>query len=446
MIKIRNLTRTSLLLIAVSYIMAWSVGFQWRENIIEYDVSRYYAYLPAILNHQDLTFSFLDELPEEMLSDIDIRKNKTPDGNHYFNKMTVGLAWMYLPYYGLASLSSAIVASDKDPFSNFYGAFILFGGMIYGLVGLYLVSKILRNHFQDSVTALVLICIAFASNFFNYTVAEGGMSHVYSFFLFSLLLFLSIRYFQNPRWKIAFFSGIVFGLIVLIRPTNSIVIIPVFLWGVYGKSAFSERFDLLRKKLPHLIPFIMAMLIIIAPQLYYWKTMTGSWIYYSYQNEGFDFLQPEILNGLLSYRKGWLVYSPVMLFSIAGLFLLFNRKYRSFLLPVLSFFIINLYIVFSWETWWYGGGFGARALVESYVFLAFPMAVFINFVLNKSRTVRIFLLFVTAFLILLNLFQTYQYAKGILHRDSMTKKAYWHIFAKPNADVPERMFSPPSKK
>ncbi|MCF8234428.1 MAG: glycosyltransferase family 39 protein [Bacteroidales bacterium] len=306
--------------------------------------------------------------------------------------------------------------------------------------------KYCENHSQDIVTALVLICIAFASNFFNYAVAEGGMSQVYSFFLFALFLHLSIRYFINPRWKTYLLVGLVFGLIVLIRPTNSIVIIPVFLWGVYGKSAFNERFDLLRKKLPHLIPFIMAMLIIIAPQLYYWKTMTGSWIYYSYQNEGFNFLQPEILNGLLSYRKGWLVYSPVMLFSIAGLFLLFNRKYRSFLLPVLSFFIINLYIVFSWETWWYGGGFGARALVESYVFLAFPMAVFINYVLKRSLIIWVLLLLAVAFFIAVNLLQTYQYAKGIFHRDSMTKKAYWHIFAEPNADVPERMFSPPSKK
>lgn len=128
-----------------------------------------------------------------------------------------------------------------------------------------------------------------------------------------------------------------------------------------------------------------------------------------------------------------------------ALFLMFKRRYRGLLLPVLFFFVINLYVVFSWETWWYGGGFGARALVESYVFLAFPMAAFINFVLNKSRTARIVLLLATAFLISLNLFQTYQYAKGILHRESMTQKAYWHVFMNPFADLPGKMLDPPSK-
>ncbi|MDZ7740534.1 MAG: hypothetical protein U5Q03_01925 [Bacteroidota bacterium] len=82
--KTGRLTPYSLVLISIAYLLAWTLGYQWRANIIEYDVSRYYAYLPAIFQHQDLSFSFLDNLPESNLKDIDIDKQQNPGWKSVF--------------------------------------------------------------------------------------------------------------------------------------------------------------------------------------------------------------------------------------------------------------------------------------------------------------------------------------------------------------------------
>jgi hypothetical protein len=52
----------------------------------------------------------------------------------------------------------------------------------------------------------------------------------------------------------------------------------------------------------------------------------------------FYFLDPEIISGLFSYRKGWLIYTPVMAFGLVGMF--FTRKSATPLfLPVLLFIV-----------------------------------------------------------------------------------------------------------
>jgi hypothetical protein len=90
--------------------------------------------------------------------------------------------------------------------------------------------------------------------------------------------------------------------------------------------------------------------------------------------------------------------------------------------------MINLYIIWSWWCWWYGGGFGQRALIESYAVLAIPFASFSTFVINRKWPLRIVFLILTAALISLNIFQTRQYYRGVIHWDAMSKYTYWDSF------------------
>ncbi|MEZ4829119.1 MAG: hypothetical protein R3C61_22970 [Bacteroidia bacterium] len=47
---------------------------------------------------------------------------------------------------------------------------------------------------------------------------------------------------------------------------------------------------------------------------------------------------------------------------------------------------INIYVVFAWEVWWYGGSFGARRLVQSYAILILPFAAFVTAMLRNRMT------------------------------------------------------------
>ena len=165
-------------------------------------------------------------------------------------------------------------------------------------------------------------------------------------------------------------------------------------------------------------------------QLGYWKYITGEWIHYSYEEEGFNFLKPEIWNGLLSYRKGWFVYTPLAIVCIIGLVNLW-RTFPKLFLGITTYLIVNVYIVFSWHQWYYGGGFGSRALIESYAVLSIPLACFVAWVLSvRSKVLKSFVGLILVSLVVLNLWQSYQFSLGTIPWDHNNKEYYWRVFFK----------------
>jgi hypothetical protein len=181
----------------------------------------------------------------------------------------------------------------------------------------------------------------------------------------------------------------------------------------------------------HPLKLLLAILLFIIPmipQAIYWKIITGNWFFYSYPGEKFFFDNPKLFDFLFSYRKGWFVYTPMMILAVAGLFYL--RKFAKewmFILPITL--IVVLYVLSSWWTWWYGGGYGMRAMIQFYAFLAFPMAALFEHMQQSTPLKWSRNLIVVAF-IWYSLLQSYQYKKVYIHWDSMSKDTYWLIFGK----------------
>ncbi|MCK4829145.1 hypothetical protein KA005_76185 [bacterium] len=123
------------------------------------------------------------------------------------------------------------------------------------------------------------------------------------------------------------------------------------------------------------------------------------------------------------------MYTPIMIFSLIGIPFLYKQN-RVLFWPVLIFTVLNIYLLSSWCFWWYGGGFGLRAFVDSYGILAFPIAAFAQWFLKEKVYLRIMLLALFAVLVWFNLFQTKQYKRNAIHYISMTKGAYWETFLK----------------
>jgi hypothetical protein len=175
----------------------------------------------------------------------------------------------------------------------------------------------------------------------------------------------------------------------------------------------------------------------------YWKMQTGQLFYYSYSDQGFFFLSSHITDGLFSFRKGWFIYTPIMTLAIAGMF--FLPKYlKKATLAIPIFTALNIYIIFSWWSWWYGGSYGARPLIDSYALLAIPFAAFIEQSLKWPKAIKIFMLSVLAVLLAHGVFQTFQYYYGAIHWDSMTKEAYIDSFGrlKPSASFQHLISEP----
>lgn len=392
-----------------------------QSRLFELDSGGYFNYLPAtFVYHQDYDFSYIEKhnFPSNFLSRID---------NHSFNKYGIGVAVLQAPFYGITHLvTSSKNKFPADGFSQPYQHSIMIGAIFYGLLGLYFLRKVLLTIFSDVVVAVTLVVICFGSNLLYYSTFEPCMSHIYSFFLFSVGLFLTDLFWKKEKPVHFLVLSLVIGLILLVRIPNLVFMIVPLLWKINSRSTFTNRVQAIwRNKAVVLIGFLLVCCFASA-QAYVYRHQLGAWFVSPYTNEGFLWDQPMFGRVLFSYRKGWLVYSPLMVFSIVGLWQLFKR-HKSYILPITSFFVINLYVISCWWNWWYGGGYGMRALVESMAVMALPLAAMIEYLFSK-KTLSYLFTAILPLLICYNFLNMHQYKHGIIHYDSMTKASYWAIF------------------
>jgi hypothetical protein len=334
--------------------------------------------------------------------------------------MTMGVALFYSPFFFSAHALAGPLGFPADGYSKPYRVALVISSVVFALSGLLILIRLLRKFFSRGVAAVTILAIGLGTNLYFYSTIDPAMSHAYNFFLFAAFIFLTDKWIHQPSWPTTMLLGLAGGLIILVRPTNGIIFILVPLWFVGSVSDFKNRFNLLIKNSSRVVAIALIVLLVFLPQLLYWKYSTGSYFHYSYGDERFFFNDPEFFKGLFSYRKGWLVYTPIMAFALAGMILLHQRQ-RKLFWPVAVFTLLNLYIIWSWWCWWYGGGFGQRALIESYALLSIPFAAFTQFLMSKRSAIRAVFLGLVFFLVLLNIFQTFQYTEGIIHWDGMTK-------------------------
>ena len=155
--------------------------------------------------------------------------------------------------------------------------------------------------------------------------------------------------------------------------------------------------------------------------------MSGHWLLDSYAGEQFDFRHPHLVEGLFSYRKGWLLYTPLAAIMLLGLGAAWRRRPAVVALTVLLLPVL-LYSTFSWEAWWYGGGFSARPLVSLYPLLALPLAALLAEAQHWRGRRQALLLTAVTLCIGLNLWQTWQFATGALLPDRTTGEQYRRHF------------------
>lgn len=399
---------------------------QAKDRIITYDAVSYYAYLPAIFIHNDLTFSFIDEI--DLNSDLHRYDLVTLKNGNKLVKMTMGLSILYLPFFLLGHTWALFSDYAVTGFSKPYEIAIALSTVIYALLGIIILSRILRKHFSGFITSMTLLVIGIGTNLFTYLTFKSPMVHAYNFFMLTTFLYGFQKFYKNPKLLYAALLGLLGGLIILTRPTNLIpVAMIVLFYGVYSKATLQEKIYFFKSHAKPLLVGIVCCIAVGLPQLFYWKAMSGSWLFFSYKGESFFWGRPMIPQILFSYRNGWLIYTPVMFFAIAGFFRLKGQLKKYLVINVAST-VFLLYVFSCWWTWWFGGGHGFRPMIDMYGILALPMAAAFQKISENGRLFKIILAGVLVFFVHLNLFQHNQYKRALLHWDSMTEEAYWEIF------------------
>ena len=423
--------KPSVLVIAGIALLVTLLNFnhhKWKREgaVIQWDVISYYAYLPATFIYHDIDLKFREENLEKFADKV--WPLPTPTGKNAI-VTSMGMSYLYAPFFFMAHGVAKITSYEADGYSVPYRFALVFSALFYLITGLIFLRKLLLNYFSERVTALVLITVVPGTNLLYYSVYEAPMSHAYSFSLIAVFLFLTWRFFRKPGTGIALLIGFTGGLIALIRPTNIIVVLLLLLWDIQSWKGFVQRITFFLRRLDLVFWMILPFFAVWVPQFLYWHHVSGKYLYFSYGPIGGKFFwgHPQFLKILFSYKKGWLVYTPVMLFALAGV-LWSRRKHPAFLVPVLVYFVFHLYILACWWSWWFGGCYGNRAFIESYAALSLPLGVMIEKILSLKKPFRYGLTGLLLILVLYNDFQIRQYNHGALHYWWMNREAYWENF------------------
>ncbi|MEZ4987583.1 MAG: hypothetical protein R2795_21475 [Saprospiraceae bacterium] len=421
------------------------VAKPWREAYtIGYDAAGYYLPLPAQFIYDDLAqFTFYDTLSQQYgIGDAVSHTIPLPNGNRTL-KYSLGMAVLYSPGFFIGhQVALHSDAYEADGYAKPYYVCLLLWSLAWAFFGLWMLRKVLLHYFSQGTTAIVLVLLVLGTNYLIYAGINNLMAHSFLFTLYACLLYLSWQWHQSKSWLAAIGIGVVLGLMILTRPTELIAAFIPLLWGIGRWADVSTQLRTFWQYRWQLLTTLLIVIAVGSVQLLYWKNYTGEWLYYSYQEQGFDFLHPKLWKGAFSFKKGWLIYTPVMLFAVVGLRWLY-QQHRSLFWPMLVFSIVNYYIVFSWKIWMYGGSVGARAMIQSYAVWCFPLAAFVQHILSDSRRYGRIAFAVLALLFIdLNIMMTWQShsPNGSWYADYMTRAYYWRTMGRTYVDKDHRKF------
>lgn len=424
----KNIRKVSILLI----VSVFTLSFSGKINqvvkgestcVCAYDGYGYYMYLTQLFQYRNLYLQQeeLQAVQDKYCGSVPVYQLKTMDNGHKLNIYHMGQAYLELPAYTVGHVFAKVLGYPKDGFSKPYHITYLLNALLFILLGIYFLNKILKLFFSDQISSLLLLIVYFGTNFFSTATLAYQLQHIYLFALVALLFYCLLKVQELHKRKHLLIAAMTLGLISSIRPTHVLLgLLPLFmLRRVYATNLTYWKSILL---------FPLAGLLFNLPQLIYWKLVGGSWFILNLHVEEVIIVDPHLFDFLFSYKKGWLLYSPVFLLLVPGFIQLYKQRKELFW-AVLGSTLLAVWIFASWECWWYAASFGSRAMIDLYPLLVLPLG-FALVYLGKTKIRSYIMMVFVLFTLGLSVLQTVQFSMGILHPDRMSKAHYWYIFGK----------------
>lgn len=396
-----------------------------------WDTFGYHLYLPATFIHGDPLVKDMAWV-EQARSDHDASAtlyqiSTMPNGSRVV-RYPIGLAVTWTPWFLAGHVAAKITGHPQDGYSMPYQMAIILGVMGYFLLGLLLLRSVLARLFNGRVAWVTIALLVLGTNLLDQSLGGQTMPHLTLFSLYAAILYFTLRWRSSGTIRDAVPLAVVMGLAALIRPTEIVCVLIPLLWPAADGLTWARR---LRAQWRSWVVIAGIMLLIGMVQFTYWKLATGNWLIDSYANpgEGLDLLAPHTIPFLFSFRKGWFLYTPLMLLATAAIALLWRHRHVA-AKPMLVFFCLNLYLVSSWTCWWYADSFSSRAMVGSYAVMAIPLAASLMYSGRWKIPARAALWAAIAGCVALNLFQHWQFRSGLIHSSRMTNEAYKAVWGR----------------
>lgn len=306
--------------------------------------------------------------------------------------------------------------------------------VISGATGILLLWLVLRKFFSVTVSTVTTVLIIFGTNYFRKIFFEGSTPHNYLFTLFAAVLLFTINWQQSRRmiWLWLMLPAVL--LASFLHDLSMFILFIPLLYGIYDKDSWSAT----RRRIGEQpLQYLLLLLIVVMAfglTRFSWFAEPGTAFYFGDKKASvYPWIAANIYLILFSFNKGWLIYTPMMLLVLPGMYVLADRNKRIFY-GLFLFIVLWFLLAASHPMWATGRGFGQRFFIETYAVLAIPLGYLIQWIFERRRLLRCALLIIPLFFLLLNLFQTWQYTQKILAWEYMNRDYYWAVFGKCTVD------------
>jgi len=348
---------------------------QWAGPVprLDADAVEYFAHLRSIYYDGDVSFE--NEFEHfGILSRWD-KVRPTGTGLRRTN-FSVGPAILWLPFYATADAWARATGTAEDGYSAAHIRAVCLGSLAYGVAGLLLVGRALRQRVSWAVTFWTAFVLLYGTFLFWYLVHEPVMSHAGSFFLAALALVLWLERREGLSTGRAAALGLALGLATCVRWQNAILLV-VPAAGLALDWMGRRRSDPAARRGALLGAGVLgaAFLVAVLPQLLVFKSIFGAYLL-PYPVQGRDYVRldrPALLETFFSSRHGLLYWTPVLWAGFLGFLPLLRREARTAGILLLAVGLMSYTNACS-EDWWAGGSYSNRRFDSVLPMLALGLA------------------------------------------------------------------------
>jgi hypothetical protein len=268
---------------------------------------------------------------------------------HFLSTFPVGAALLATPIYLLPALWGISPQSPWMPFLEKSAA-----GIIAALSVLCLYLALRRLTLARHA---LLIALVYALGTSTFSVSSQALwQHGPAQLLLTLTIYFLVRGLNEPKFVAP--AGFTLMGMVLCRPTNVLVALPMLLYVLYRH----------RRELIGFIAFSLPpLLFMLDYNRYYFGSLFETGYGKSLSTPSSFWWENSLLDGLwwilISPHRGLLIYSPIFLFSFVGM-VMFWKRGREPLFKYLSLIPLSVILLFAKLNWSGGWSYGPRYLSD----------------------------------------------------------------------------------
>ena len=304
------------------------------------DEIKYFAALRSVYFDRDLHYAneyahFIGRDPVAHAGLRPYMEGETPTG-YRLNDAPIGTAVLWSPFYvaadiGVAAARSLGAAVPRDGYAWPYVWAVCLGSLFWGTAGMFLAYRLCRAYASRTASLWGVVAIWFASPVVFYLYITPAMAHANSMFAVSLFLLLWQRGRVDRAARGWVILGAAAGLMILVRELNWLLLLVLAVDETQGilhvvQSADGQRVrgaplvraavvEWWRRSVGYLC-FAVALGIVVAPQLYVYQTLNGTFGPTPFVVEKFSLLPRYAFAVLFSGFHGLFSWHPVTLVGV----------------------------------------------------------------------------------------------------------------------------------